>query len=689
MKVFQSFLLLIFVLIFFFLSAFSQDENKTDSLLSELKDSLKLSGETGERELEAEYLDRIGILFRDQQKYEESLDYSLKALDIYKELNDSVNTAFLMFRIGNIYKFRSEYEKALEYYQGCLKIKEGLKDTLGMAKSFIGIGNVFINWGDIPKALESYRKTKEYSELIGYKHGVASALIGTGNCYYNNGELDKGIESHKQALVIEREVDNTEGIALCLLNIANGYQVNNKYKEALKYYEEALEIVTKLNNKIRINLILNLMGSLHKELKNYSEAVEYYNKSLKVAEEISYNKVIIQNYSDLSELYEETGDYIKAIAYQKKYTSLKDSLFNEEKHKQIAELQTKYETEKKEKEIELKNIALAKRDEEIKRKNIQRNTLTGGVAVLILLALLIFRGYRQKKKANILLAEKNEEIEAQRDEIRAQRDLATQQRDIISEQKQEITDSIHYAYRIQTAAIPSHEEVSRILKDYFILYKPRDIVSGDFYWIGKNNDKIIIIAADCTGHGVPGAFMSMLGIAFLNEIINKEDITSPDKILNALRDHIIESLKQHGREGDTKDGMDVAAVTIDTSSNKISFAGANNPLYIIRSADNNHELIEIKGDKMPVAIHEQMQPFKENEILLMPDDSLYIFSDGFADQFGGPKGKKFKYKPFKKLLLENRGKSMKEQKEIMENAFNTWKGDQEQVDDVLIMGIKI
>ncbi|MCK4664097.1 MAG: SpoIIE family protein phosphatase [Bacteroidales bacterium] len=255
----------------------------------------------------------------------------------------------------------------------------------------------------------------------------------------------------------------------------------------------------------------------------------------------------------------------------------------------------------------------------------------------------------------------------------------------IRKQKKEITDSIHYASRIQESIIPSDEIISGILNDYFILYKPKDIVSGDFYWIGKHSNKVIIIAADCTGHGVPGAFMSMLGTAFLNEIINKENKTSPDEILNILRNNVVKALKQEGEESKSKDGMDVAILTLDTGTNKLEYAGANNPFYLIR----NKELIETKANKMPVAIYLKMEPFTKHEIELQTGDSLYIFSDGFADQFGGPKGRKFMYKPFKKLLIEMQGKPMCEQKEILDKTFEDWKNDNEQIDDVLVIGVSI
>ncbi|NLI23871.1 MAG: SpoIIE family protein phosphatase [Bacteroidales bacterium] len=293
---------------------------------------------------------------------------------------------------------------------------------------------------------------------------------------------------------------------------------------------------------------------------------------------------------------------------------------------------------------------------------------------------------QQKKE----IEEKNEELQqqqleilAQRDEIERQRDIATQQRDQIALQKKEITDSIHYASRIQSAIIPSRETVLSVLPEHFILFMPRDIVSGDFYWVTKHDNRIVIAATDCTGHGVPGAFMSMLGVTLLNEIVNKEDTFQASLILDKLRENVKITLSQTGKEDEAKDGMDIALCVADTQNHTMQFAGANNPLYIIREG----ELIEYKGDNMPIGIHAgEERPFTNHIIDVKPGDRFYIFSDGFADQFGGPEGSKFKAKPFKRLLQQIHSYPMEKQHELLLDAFLQWKGNLDQVDDVLVIG---
>ncbi|MGM0463235.1 MAG: YfiR/HmsC family protein [Bacteroidota bacterium] len=316
----------------------------------------------------------------------------------------------------------------------------------------------------------------------------------------------------------------------------------------------------------------------------------------------------------------------------------------------------------------------------------QKLMLYAAIFVLLLLSFLayyIYRGYRIKREANIKLEEKNRTIMAQKDEIEKQRDIAEIQRDQIAYQKKHITDSIMYAKRIQTALLPSLELFSDDI-EHFVLYKPLDIVSGDFYWVSRQDHLQVVIAADCTGHGVPGAFMSMLGVTMLNEIVNGKGITEPDEIINILREEIIDSLKQSIDEDRVKDGMDMTISVIDYKNDKVRFAGANNPLCIVRDG----ELLAFKVDKMPVAIHYNMRPFKMQEVDLQKGDCLYMFSDGFGDQFGGPRGKKFMVKNLKNKFVELSHLPMLEQGERLNEIFEAWKGDQPQVDDVVIIGIR-
>ncbi len=285
-------------------------------------------------------------------------------------------------------------------------------------------------------------------------------------------------------------------------------------------------------------------------------------------------------------------------------------------------------------------------------------------------------------RENAILKDKvNRELE---DKVK-ERTLEIQlQKEQIEKQNKEIKYSFDYAKKIQSTVLPPNEVFENLFAEHFIFFRPRDIVSGDFYWIAQKENKIVIAAVDCTGHGVPGSLMSMLGITLLHEIVNEKDVIQADEILNQLRSSIARTLKQEGKPGEQKDGMDMVVLIYDPSTRDLEFSGANNPMYIIHKGKMN----EYKGNNMPVAYYDNMTDFTRETITLKQGDRIYLFSDGFPDQFGGPQGKKFKYRPFKDLLLEMHDRPMEEQEKILRMVFDEWKGDMDQIDDVLVMGLR-
>jgi len=321
--------------------------------------------------------------------------------------------------------------------------------------------------------------------------------------------------------------------------------------------------------------------------------------------------------------------------------------------------------------------------------------LASSVLILILLIFTIFRLRVRKLRKEKIRLEKIVELRTW--EITQQKEQIEEQRDIVINQQQEITDSIQYAEKIQTASLPEAHTLSEYFSDHFIMLKPQHIVSGDFYWLGRKNDHLVFTAADCTGHGVPGALMSMLGVSLLNKIVNEEGIVAPAEILNELRSNILSAFhRTKDFEEGSRDGMDVALCSYDLKRKKLFFAGAMNPLYQIRKNEDTYQLIEHLPDKMPVANYAIMDPFKQKEIELQEGDTLYMFSDGFSDQFGGEKGKKFMKKRFKKMLLSHQYKTMAEQQLAFESTLSEWMkatngSDMEcrQTDDILIIGVKV
>lgn len=334
-------------------------------------------------------------------------------------------------------------------------------------------------------------------------------------------------------------------------------------------------------------------------------------------------------------------------------------------------------SEQKNQIVEQKNQMIA----QLSQISMQRMLLWLFVVLFIVVVVagyFVVKAYRIKKQANTLLLNKNQEILAQNKQI-------TEQRDQIAHQNKEIRDSILYARRIQTAVLPPDEIIQGHVHDHFILYKPRDIVSGDYYWMTQVDEKIVVVAADCTGHGVPGAFMSLLGVTFLNEIVNQDKVLSTDEILNRQRACILKSLNREGRE-ETKDGMDMSVCLIDCKAMRMEFSGAYNPLYIIRKG----ELIEVKADRMPVGLSLKNDvPFTKQDYALEKDDVLYMFSDGYVDQFGGPENKKYMARRFKDFLLQIHQKPMSEQRNLLDQNMIEWRNGTEQIDDILVVGIKV
>jgi serine phosphatase RsbU (regulator of sigma subunit) len=282
--------------------------------------------------------------------------------------------------------------------------------------------------------------------------------------------------------------------------------------------------------------------------------------------------------------------------------------------------------------------------------------------------------------------EQKEEIETQKEEIEAQLDLATLQRDTISKQKDLILDSIHYARRIQSAILPPLHLLEKHLSDHFVLFKPRDIVSGDYYWAREKDQKLLVAVADCTGHGVPGGFLSMLGISSMNEIVNRSNDMDPANILEQLREVVIASMHQTGSRDEAQDGIEIALCIIDLKEKVLEYSGANRPLYLVREGKVQH----YRPDRMPIGIYEQEPaPFTSHSIPLKKGDAIYLFSDGYVDQLGGPKRKTFRAVKFRKLLVEIQDQPMERQKVLLMENMARWQGNVEQIDDVLVMGLGI
>jgi serine phosphatase RsbU (regulator of sigma subunit) len=453
---------------------------------------------------------------------------------------------------------------------------------------------------------------------------------------------------------------------------------------------------------------------LYDKIGKRPKAESNFKKSIEFAIRAKNNEILAYSYRSLSILNELSGDYAEANKYLKEYLKIKDISFSqtqnvlrsaivkekqlrEEKEIQVKDLEKdtlakseeikvlNYEMELTKKDMQIRDQQIKLKETEIEKEKMKNYVLYGFIIFIFIIGLIILRSYFQKRKTNKILVSKNFEIRQQKEEIETQNSLLLEQKQRIEESHIQITDSINYAKRIQKALLNVEIPIDKYLKEHFIYYKPRDIVSGDFYWIEHINSKLVVVAADCTGHGVPGAFMSMLGISLLNELVVSEQVENPGKILDSLRQKVKNYLKQTGKAEENKDGMDLAMVVIDNDTLECKFSGANNPLYLVREK----ELIQYKPTRNPIGIYLNEMPFETTDIQLKKNDQLYLFSDGYIDQFGGERGDKLKSARFREMLIEIKGYSLFEQERYLDESFYRWKGNYEQVDDILVIGLKV
>lgn len=602
----------------------------------------------------------------------------------------------------------AKYEASREYGQKTISHARSQQNDSIVARTWLSIGFSYYSQGDFQMGIGSYLKVlplcEKHSKETNYRKIMASGYNGLGLCfsvkpYPNN---DKALDYYLKALKIDEETHNTRDWGLVLVRLGILYTGAKDYKKAEDYLNQAIAFANKAQVPMLVKWSTESMATLHRNRNNFKEALKNYKTSLQISKATSEIPGIMSSYINISETYigmkddrlaliyldsayalgaknkvfeplfkihalrsdifSSKNDFAKALEYHKRSVEIKDSLLSERSNDNIQEIETRYKTQIQEKQLNEKTAELQIQTEKSERQAAQRNVFIAGILLLLVVIVLVYRQNRLKNRANEI--------------IRSQKLL-------VELKNKDITDSMNYAKRIQDAILPPRELRTQIFPDSFVMFEPRDIVSGDFYWYTLKNGKKIIAAVDCTGHSVPGAFMSMIGNAFLNEIVNEKGVTQPGLILDMLKERVVMSLKQS--ENDNKDGMDMAIIAIDDTAHTMEFAGANNPCWHLR----NGVLTEIKGDKQPIAYQAKgTKPFTNHTMQLQSGDCLYIFTDGYADQFGGEHGKKFKYKPLKELITGISHMPFTGQLAIVKRTFDTWKGNHDQIDDVCVIGLR-
>jgi serine phosphatase RsbU (regulator of sigma subunit) len=617
------------------------------------------------------------VLYR-KGEYDSSISVSEQSLAIARELNDSTLQSTSLLNLGSAYSYKAYNNQAIDYYFKGLAIEEHLKIQPNLKWYFNNIGIMFSNQKNYPKALEYAIKAKDVSEKTKDRRNLCMIYNNIGWIYLLLEKNDSARYALNKSLQMAEDANDRYTLALCLDNLSQLNIRLKQYAKALDYSRRSYEIGEEEGFREQSVASLIAMGNIQLMEEKFTGAERDLLKGLTMAQEIK-SKLLTRDVSLLlATLHRKQSHFKKAYEYYKVYSEAKDSLLNEENSRLLTEMNTKYTTEKKEKEIELlkknediQNLELSKKKNELDRQRTVSIAVFVGFLLLMIVAILMFSRYRLKKKAN--------------DQLQHAFNLIEEKNVLIEKSNVMITDSITYAKRIQDAILPAPDDLTKLFsEDFFIFYLPSQIVSGDFYWCSKQQNKIIFIVADCTGHGVPGAFMSMIGNTLLNEIVNERKVTNTKKIAELLDEKIIHALHQH--EGSQKyDGMDISICCIDETNKEISFTGAHHAMYTFDTS-----LQKIKGDPYSIggAQHQQSKIFSSHTIPYKKGLQLYFLTDGYCDQSGGGTNKRFSSKRLETLLNEVYDLKMNEQKSRLEQAFEEWKGMTKQRDDILVVGIK-
>jgi serine phosphatase RsbU (regulator of sigma subunit) len=599
-----------------------------------------------------------------------SINYANEALDLSLKLNYKKGTIASYSNLAYSKIQQSDYKGSLDFSIKALKISESINDKHLTAEAYANIANAYLNMFNFSLADKNYLcAAKSYGEL-GDSLNVAIIYLNLAVSFDNREKLDTALFYYNKSYpYFNRIKNNARFMGLWYTNVGDLFRKQEKYKEALEYQIKAEPLLIEAQDNFTLMVLYSGIPYTLSKLGQHEKALEYANKSVDLGIKLGSKRELSYSYMTLADVYEGKKDLKKEIEFLRKHIALNDSVFTEETGNTITEMQSKYESEKKEKEIELLNKNQALQEAQIEKHESQQILSIGIGAFILILAIVLAIGIKNKNKAHNILKKQKQEIELQKH--------------LVDEKQKEIIDSINYAKRLQTAILATPEDINKAIPENFLFYQPKDIVAGDFYFFETTDTHIFYAAADCTGHGVPGALVSVVCSDILTRCVRELKLTNPGEILDKAREMVLTTFAKSN--SDVKDGMDISLLCINKNNNEVKWTGANNPLWYIEEK----ELKEIKGDKQPIGKTDNPTPFTTHTISNAKGFTFYLFTDGFADQFGGNKGKKFKYKQLEELLLSTCSLPFKEQENILHNSFETWKGKLEQVDDVCIIGFKL
>ncbi len=615
------------------------EPNKAVSVLKEMEEMCdkKLKSQ----KLKALCLRKLGVMYGNLNFFDKALEFTFRSAHIFEELNDKEGIANCYNNIGSFYNNKGEftadklfYKRSIEYHLKAIDIRIAINDTDQTVNSYNNIGNTYMSIEDYDKALEFFNKAYKIYARVADFNAMEMINSNLGDCY-----LRMSLKNKNNALL----------------------------KQSLYYFLNVLKNFNGTNPNDRYAGCYMSVGRIYSAMGNTSLGITYLEKAIAMSKSIRDKNIIRNTAEQLARAYEAAGDYKKALENFHLFNAYKDSLLNEKSSGNIEEMQALYQTSQKDREIEKLNDEKKIKDAELSRQRTVIFSSIFGVLSISILVLVLLSRSALKKKAHRQLTSAYKKIEIK---------------------NQQITDSINYSKRIQSAILPPIELVSKQLKNFFIYYAPKDIVSGDFYWFTENNNKLIFIVVDCTGHGVPGALMSMIGNTLLNEIINQKDIVEPNEILDQLNKGVKHSLRQSGSDNVSQDdGMDVSVCCIDKKDPSVlKYACANHSIFV----KANNKVTELTGDIYSIGgdFGKTEKSFQNKKHKLEPNSYIVMSSDGYYDQFGGAKDSKFLISRFEELIL-NTDLEKNNVAEVFEKEISGWKGSQKQTDDILVAGFKI
>jgi serine phosphatase RsbU (regulator of sigma subunit) len=624
--------------------------------LKNLELCLELSEEFKDNQKIADSYSAIGVVQENMGNFSEALKNQQMSLKIRISLGEKKRIAFSYNNLGIVYWDLGNYPEALKNYLEALKIQEGLGDKMRASDIYNNIGNLYVDMKKYPEGIKNHLASLKLRRELSDTNGISMTYNNIANAYFNMGKFAEALQSRQTALALQKKIGDKKNLGIDYNNIGQSFFNLRNYPEALKNYLESYKIRVEIHDQDGIAEVCSNLAGLYQAQQNYTEAKNKLDTTLTILKQIHKKAALEQTYLQYALLDSAMNNYKQAYLHQKLYALYHDSLFNEANTKKVVSAEMNFEFEKKEaisKAEQEKIVAIAAAESR------KQKIIIIGVSILLLLilafALFAYRNYRLKKQSNIRL------------EI----------------QKKNIDDSIRYAQRIQQAILPVNLFHATEVNDYFIYYQPKDVVSGDFYWRHRIGDELFFAAVDCTGHGVPGAMMSMLGYDLLEYAVTDRGLREPADILNLMNRKIIQKLNS-GNDKTATDGMDMTFCRLNLKTKELVFAGAKNDLYIY----SKNELERLPVNKYSIG-YEAKHVFTQNTIRLQSSDVLWLFTDGYCDQKGGTDGKKFMRSRWKNLLQKISPMPCLEQKKEIISAFETWKGMHSQRDDILVIGVRV